>query len=102
MVGSWIFFIMVVLIISNLIFAFYLMSKIDWSQFQFEEMEKSRGKGFSIEASGGHQAFATCAMEIGFKKLAVGYSIQSPISQSLASVSIKSHTRSTIQLTMSF
>lgn len=33
-VGGWIVFAFVVLIISNLIFAYYLMSQIDWNQYK--------------------------------------------------------------------
>jgi hypothetical protein len=32
--GSWIVFISVLLVITNLFFSFYLMSKIDWSQYK--------------------------------------------------------------------
>lgn len=33
-IGGWIVFGIIVLIISNLIFSFYLMSEIDWSQYR--------------------------------------------------------------------
>jgi hypothetical protein len=33
-IGSWIVFGIVLFIISNLIFSFYLMSRIDWSQYR--------------------------------------------------------------------
>ena len=34
LIGGWIVFVLVVLIIANLIFAYYLMSLIDWSQYR--------------------------------------------------------------------
>jgi len=33
-IGGWLVFGVVLLILSNMIFAFYLMSKIDWSQYR--------------------------------------------------------------------
>lgn len=33
-IGSWIVFGVVVLVIANLVFAFYLMSQVDWSQYR--------------------------------------------------------------------
>lgn len=34
LIGSWIVFGVVLLVIANLIFSFYLMSQIDWSQYR--------------------------------------------------------------------
>lgn len=33
-IGSWIVFGVVMLVIANLVFAFYLMSQVDWSQYR--------------------------------------------------------------------
>lgn len=33
-IGSWVVFLLTILIIANLVYSFYLMSQIDWSQYR--------------------------------------------------------------------